>query len=85
MNQSIKLLTTSILQVPLEMYEKNFSFIVNGVEYLTSTKISRILLTDPTINQITINTVHREDFQLFLDLLNFNSKDISSNDLDFIG
>ena len=93
MNQSIKLLTTSILQVPLEVFEKNFTFIVNGVEYPTSTliaqllspKISKILLTDPTINQITINTVHRGDFQLFLDLLNFNSKDITSNDLNFIG
>lgn len=76
---TLKLLTQSILQVPIGNYEQDFTFIVNGKEFqankivadLLSTKISKQHLLDPTLNQLTINTRTFGNFQHILDLLNF--------------
>ena len=64
MNNTIKLLTDSILQAPLLNYERNFTFIVNEEQFetnkiiadLISPNISKLHLIDPTINEFTITT-----------------------------
>lgn len=93
MNQSIKLQTTSILHVPLNNYEKDFTFIVNGKEFQTtkviadllSPKISNSHLLDPTISHIIINTRSQGNFQRFLNLQKFELENISSDELLFFG
>lgn len=75
----IQLKISSILQVPLHLYENDFTFIVNGKKFKTnrivsdllSPKISRNHSTDATIDSFTINTRHRGDFSVILDLVNF--------------
>lgn len=60
----IQLEYSSILNVPIQNYAKDFTFIVNGEEFRTSslisdllsTKISQIHTINPTINTFTINT-----------------------------
>ena len=73
---SIKLQINSISNIRLDQYEKDFIFIVNGIKYetskvvadLISPKILNFHISDPTINEITIDTHHKGDFQLFLNL-----------------
>ena len=91
MIQSIKLKTSSILQVPIDKYSNDFLFIVNGKEYQTSfivadllsPKISKIHLSDPTINKYSINTRTKGDFQNFLNLQNFEEKSLNENNIPF--
>ena len=92
MNNSIKLQANSILQIPFDNYPKDFVFIVNGKTYKTmkfcadllSTKISKMHQIDPTLNEYSFNTNTKGDFQLFLDILNFNQKDLEEQDIPFI-
>lgn len=86
MKQSIKLQTSAILHVPLDKYDNDFTFIVNGqyfktskiVADLLSSKISSYHSIDPTISDITINTHFKGDFQKFLQLQQFKEENISS-------
>ncbi|KAK8899377.1 hypothetical protein M9Y10_001692 [Tritrichomonas musculus] len=88
----IKLETSTILNVPFQMYDKDFTFIVNGEEFQTcrivadilSPKISANHITDPTINQYSITTREKGDFSFFLQLLNFNEIDIPKTETKFI-
>ena len=88
---TIQLLTESILQVPILSYPKDFTFIVNNEEFQTtklvacllSSKISKIHQIDPTLCHYTINTKYRGDFQHFLDILNFQTTNISETELSF--
>ena len=92
MKQSLILQASSILHIPLDKYDKEFTFIVNGqlfqtsrlVADLLSTKISRYHLTDPTVNEITINTKTKGNFQLFLNLQQFNEEKLSFSDFIFL-
>ncbi|KAK8849948.1 hypothetical protein M9Y10_018541 [Tritrichomonas musculus] len=88
----IQLKISSILNVPLQIYDSDFSFIVNGKEFKTSRLISELIspnickihLSDPTIDSITINTNEQGDFSHFLQLATFNKIDIQPNELEFI-
>ncbi|KAK8871446.1 hypothetical protein M9Y10_007175 [Tritrichomonas musculus] len=88
----IRLSISSILNVPLQTYQKDFSFIVNGEEFRTSRLISDLLSpvicqihsNDPTVDSFTINTQHHGDFSHILHLTDFNSSNIPSDQLPFI-
>lgn len=92
MPQSIRLQTSSILHIPLEKYDDDFTFIVNGqyfktskiVADLLSTKISSYHLIDPTISNITINTHIKGDFHKFLELQKFKEENLTIDDFLFI-
>ena len=83
---------SSILYVPIEKYEKDFTFIVNGEEIQTSRiiadlfspKISQFHAVDPTINIFFINTKSRGNFSHILDLINFQNQNINEEELEFI-
>lgn len=83
---------SSILNVPIQSYSNDFTFIVNGDEFKTSrlvsdllsTTISRIHSTDPTFDRYVIDTQQKGDFSRFLQLLNFEEKAISENEIGFI-
>lgn len=92
MANSIKLQTDSILQVPLQNYQKDFTFIVNSERFETSTfaaellsaQISKIHLSDPTINEYSINTETQGDFNKIIKLINFEKQQFSEDDLPYI-
>lgn len=87
----IRLETSSILRVPLHIYDK-FTFVVNGERFettkiiadLISNKISQIHHTDPTVNEYLINTREKGDFSIFLKLINFEEFNYSENEFSFI-
>lgn len=88
----IKLKKSSILHIPFESYEKDFKFIVNGIEFQTSRviadllspKISEIHKVDATVDEFIINTKEKGDFSNFLKLINFEQKTIKDNEIEFI-
>lgn len=88
----IHLHPSTILNVPLHKYHKDFSFIINGVEFKTSYIIAdmlspvicRIHSTDPTIDTFTINTQEKGDFSKVLDLVNFKQQNITKKEIPFI-
>ncbi|KAK8896668.1 hypothetical protein M9Y10_014581 [Tritrichomonas musculus] len=88
---SIQLKTSSILNVPLQIYD-DFLFIVNGEEFKTtrlvadllSPKISQFHSIDPTMNEFTLNTNQKGDFSRILSLVNFENKEIQENELGFV-
>ncbi len=92
LDSQIKLKQSSILSVPINNYEKDFTFIVNGVEFKTSrlqaellsTKISEIHVIDPTIDRFTINTHYQGDFSNILNLIDFEIKTIPEKEIPFI-
>ncbi|KAK8883939.1 hypothetical protein M9Y10_043041 [Tritrichomonas musculus] len=92
MENTIKLQTDSVIHVPFQNYQKDFTFIVNSERFKTSTlaadllsqKISKIHLSDPTINEFLINTEIQGDFNKILKLINFESQQFSEEDLPFI-
>lgn len=92
MANSIKLQTDSILQVPLQNYQKDFTFIVNSERFETSTfaaellsaQISKIHLSDPTINKFSLNTETQGDFNKIIKLINFEKQQFSEEDLPYI-
>ncbi|KAK8880578.1 hypothetical protein M9Y10_003258 [Tritrichomonas musculus] len=91
MNTKIHLQTSSILHIPIQNYEQDFTFIVNGKEYptsrivadLLSPKISRLHIIDPTIKEYWINPKTLGDFNNILALVDFQDKDITEKDLPF--
>lgn len=92
MSNTIKLLPTSILNVPIQKFDNDFIFIVNEEKYMTnriiadliSPKISQSHFTDPTLSQYTINTDKKGNFQFILDLVNFQSNTIPESEIPFI-
>lgn len=82
MQNLIKLQTDSVLQIPFQNYEKDFSFIVNSSKFetsifqvdLLSSTISKIHSTDPTVKEFIINTENTGDFNHILKLLNFEEE-----------
>lgn len=88
----IQLKPTSILKVPIQIYDKDFKFLVNGEEFKTSRLLSDLLspnicnihLTDPSFDEIIINTHNSGNFSHFINLQAFNVENISANELPFI-
>ena len=92
-NSKIKLLTNSISHVPLDIYEKDFVFIVNEqpfetrriVSDLISPTVSKLHQNDPTVSEFRITTSTKGDFQTILDLVSFETKEIiKEEEIDFI-
>lgn len=88
---NLQLKSSAILSVPIQAYDNDFSFIVNGKEYKTSrlvsdllsTKISKIHANDPTMNFYIIDTEHKGDFSQIIKLVNFEGQKISACNLQF--
>lgn len=94
MSKSIQahLKQSSILNVPFQKYEKDFTFVVNGEEFKTNRFISdllspvlcRIHSVDPTVDKFTINTQRTGDFSLLLKLTSFEPSDIFEKEIPFL-
>lgn len=93
MNSSqIQLKIESVLNVPLHSFVDDFTFIVNGEEFKTSKIISDLIspkvcknhLIDPTNDKFVINTHHKGNFSHILDLINFNKKPVSDDEIPFL-
>lgn len=88
----LELKPACILSVPLKKYAKDFLFIVNDEEFRTSRIIADLLspiisklhISDPTIDNFTINTNSQGNFSQILSLIEFNEKQFSDNEIPFI-
>lgn len=88
----MQLQTSAILNVPLNIYHDNFTFIVNGEKYTTSkliadlisSKIAKIHMIDPSIDEYEFDTVSKGDFSIFLKLIDFEHKSFDDNEAEFI-
>lgn len=88
----IQLKTEAVLNIPLQNYQQDFCFIVNGEEFRTSFIISDLLspeicryhLIDPTMNTFTINTDNRGNFSYILNLVGFTPISIPISQLPFV-
>lgn len=88
---SIVLKFSSILNVPLQNYCNDFTFVVNNQEFKTShliadllsPKISQIHLNDPTCDRFIIHTQCKGDFSHILQLIKFNELSIPTNEIEF--
>ena len=75
----IQLNLSAVLGIPLNKYDNDFAFIVNGEEFKTSRVVSDLLSPkiakyhsiDPTIETFTINTAYKGHFELILNLINY--------------
>lgn len=84
--------TTSILNVPIQKFDKNFTFHVNGKNYKTnlmtalilSPKICKLYWNDPTIDEFSIKTKNSGKFSRILDLMNFDHRSISQKEIPFM-
>lgn len=89
--KTITLDTKSILRVPLQSYDE-FYFIINQKKYKTtriisdllSQRICQIHQCDPTYDSFEFTTQSEGDFSIILDLVNFQSKQISIKECPFI-
>lgn len=87
----VQLKTAAILDIPLQTYESDFTFIVNGTRYetnriiseLLSPNIRRIHQIDPTISTFTINTTVQGNFNHVLDLVTFSMHSIPVDEILF--
>ena len=92
LNTQIRLKQSSILAVPIQNYDNDFTFIVNGEEFKTSrlvsdlisSKICHIHITDPTFNIYGINTKAQGNFSNILQLISFEPTVLSDQELPFI-
>lgn len=88
----ILLQTSSISNVPLQKFDKSFTFYVNNKVYRTSLitalilspKICHFFSNDPTIDEITIKTKNSGNFSHVLNLINFDQNYISRKEIPFI-
>ena len=91
-NSDIQLSYSCIMNVPLQTYNNDFTFIVNGKEFQTSRiisdllspKICKIHMIDPTIDTLCIKTSQQGHFSYILDLVSFTKKSIPTTELPFI-
>lgn len=87
----VQLQTTSVLDIPLQVYDQDFIFIVNDKEYTTSRVVSDLLSpyisqmhqTDPTISTFSISTKDKGDINRILDLVTFTTQLIPTNEILF--
>lgn len=87
----IQLKTTSILNVPLQNYDADFYFIVNGEEFKTSfiiadllsPKICKMHRVDPTISEFIIVTQSQGHFSYILELANFTKISLPKTEISF--
>ena len=92
MKSTIKLLTDSLLHVPMQKYKNDFTFIVNSDKFETNSFFADLLspiiasrhLIDPTFNEFYINTKSHGDFNTIINLNNFNALEINDDDFSFI-
>ncbi|KAK8842111.1 hypothetical protein M9Y10_026338 [Tritrichomonas musculus] len=92
MKNTVKLQSDSISQVPIQIYEENFTFIVNGEEYRTNKIVADLLSPiisnqhrdDPTFSEFTIKTQSEGNFQTILNLVSFEEKEIQSSEFSFL-
>ena len=88
----IQLKASCVLNVPLQTYDNDFTFLVNGKEFKTSRLISDLLspkicqmhINDPTFNTFVITTKQNGEFSHILNLINFDEQDIPEKELPFI-
>ena len=88
----IQLKASCILNVPLQTYGDDFTFVVNENEIKTSRlvsdllspKICRIHLVDPTFDKFIIKTKHFGSFSKVLDLLKFTENEVANDDINFL-
>lgn len=89
----LKLSLERAKEIPLNQYDKNFTFIINGSQYHTSRIVADLLspticqlhYNDPTISEFLINTEQDGNFQHILNLVNYNTNDISEDEIPFLG
>ena len=82
---------SAILNVPFEIYDNDFLFIVNDEKFETSRFISDILSpkisqthkTDPTFDTFVINTKEKGNFSHILNLATFNQVNIPEIEIPF--
>ena len=83
---------STILNVPIETYPNDFTFIVNGQKFKTSRlvsdllspKISHIHANDPTYDTFTIDTSNHGNFDNILKLVNFKEVNYPEKEIPFI-
>lgn len=89
---TIQLKANTILNVPLNTYDSDFLFLVNGEEYKTS-RIKSDLLSpiicqyhqnDPTMDTFKIDTNYPGHFSYIFDLLDFKPVSIPNDEIPFI-
>ncbi|KAK8836960.1 hypothetical protein M9Y10_036996 [Tritrichomonas musculus] len=51
---------------------------------MSTSKISRYHLSDPTINEYQINTTNKGNFNMILNLIKFNENTFTNDDLPFL-
>lgn len=91
-SNQVELKLKRIYSLPLDKYDKNFTFIVNGEEFesnriiadLLSPKICKLHIDDPTITEFIIETENKGNFQNVLNLVNFKKNSILANEMPFI-
>ena len=89
---NICLKPSCVLNIPIDTYEKDFTFIVNGIEFKTSRFIADLLspvicknhINDRTMDTFTINTHTPGDFSLILNLINFDTQTFQNKEIPFI-
>lgn len=87
-----KLSTKSILTVPFQIFNEDFTFIVNDTEYKTSKLfadllspvISKMHVNDATFDTYEIKTIEKGDFGYVLKLLNFENNEIPIEEIPFL-
>lgn len=87
----VQLKTTAVLNIPLQSYAYDFTFIVNDQEYRTSHVVSDLISpvisqnhqSDPTLSTFTISTEHRGDFSNILRLASFDQFSIPTSEIPF--
>ncbi|OHT15078.1 hypothetical protein TRFO_14420 [Tritrichomonas foetus] len=83
---------SQIFHVPFQKYKQDFIFIVNNKKYFASRIIADILspiisnfhFQDVIISEYSINTNIKGDFQIILDLFNFEKRKYLQKDIEFI-
>lgn len=91
MSFKIQLQPSSILHVPLNNYDQDFTFIVNKEEThtsrivadLLSPKISQLHQIDSTISEYSINTKSQGKFAKIINLVKFIEEEISEEEIPF--
>ena len=91
-NINIQLNLSRFYGVPLQIYDKDFTFIVNGEEFRTnrliadliSPLISRNHFCDASFDKFEITTTQKGNFTYILNLINFSQFDIPEDQLPFI-
>lgn len=87
----VQLKTTAVLNIPVQSYKSDFTFIINGDKFntsyvisdLISPVISNIHQNDPTASIFTISTVNQGDFSYVLKLATFRPFTIPDDEIPF--